>query len=151
MSVLYLKLMSNFTIRGITTPDGIQVFSIYDFINIVCQKTGSYSRHLWKRLMCNTSKFTEIKEVLVLDIPSSNVMKYTTPGMTVMGLQRLLCILDKKVSEEYHTLVEATFDRYMAGETYMLEEIDLKPTISLFNTKEHGEILSLHYNFMPLI
>ena len=78
-------------------------------------------------------------------------MKYTTPGMTVMGLQRLLCILDKKVSEEYHTLVEATFDRYMAGETYMLEEIDLKPTISLFNTKEHGEILSLHYNFMPLI
>ena len=125
----------------------MQVFSIYDFINLVCQKTGSYSRHLWKRLICKTSKFTEIKEALVLPMPNSNMMKYTTPVMTVTGLQTLLCILDKKVSEEYRMLVETTFAGYNSGDTSM--EVDLKPTIPLFNTKICGDLLSLHYNFAP--
>ena len=34
-----------------------------------------------------------------------------------MGLQRLLCMLDKKVTEDFRTIVEATFARYMAGDT----------------------------------
>ena len=58
--------------------------------------------------MRDTSKFVEFKEDLVLAVPSTNIMKYTTPGMTVMGLQRLQCILEKKVTEDFRTIVEAT-------------------------------------------
>ena len=90
------------------TPDGMQVFSVYGFINLVCRKTGKYANRVWRHLMRDTSKFVEFKEDLVLAVPSTNIMKYTTPGMTVMGLQRLLCILDKKVTEDFRTIVEAT-------------------------------------------
>jgi hypothetical protein len=37
-------------------------------------------------------------EDLVLAVPSTQIMKCTT-RMTVMGLQRLMCILDKKVTK----------------------------------------------------
>ena len=89
MSVVYLKLV-NETVRGITTRDGIQVFSTYDFLSILFQKTGSYSRLLWKRLISKTSEFIEVEKVLVLAIPSTKRIKHRTPGMTVMGLQKLI-------------------------------------------------------------
>jgi hypothetical protein len=38
MSALLLKL-GDVSVRGTTTYDGMQVFSVYDFINLVCQKT----------------------------------------------------------------------------------------------------------------
>jgi hypothetical protein len=40
-----------------TTRDGLQVFSVYDFINLVCQKSDSYSRQVWKRLISEDSIF----------------------------------------------------------------------------------------------
>ncbi len=42
MSALLLKLTGDATVRGTITSDGQQVFSVYDFINLVCQKTESY-------------------------------------------------------------------------------------------------------------
>jgi hypothetical protein len=38
MSALLLKLAGDVKVRGTTTHDGMQVFSVYDFINLVCQK-----------------------------------------------------------------------------------------------------------------
>ena len=38
MSDLVLRLAGDATVRGSSTRDGLQVFSAYDFINLVCQK-----------------------------------------------------------------------------------------------------------------
>lgn len=137
MSAVYLVL-GNETVRGMSTRAGLQVFSALDFINIVCHKTGSYARLLWKRLIRDTSKFTEVKEALVSAVPSTKIRKFTTPGMTIEGLQELLCML--KVDEDIRPIVEDTFARYMNGDTSMLIEVDLNSTVSPEN---------LHYNFEP--
>jgi hypothetical protein len=50
MSALLLKFAGNASVRGTTTSEGMQVFSVYDFINLVCQKSGSYAHHTWSRL-----------------------------------------------------------------------------------------------------
>jgi hypothetical protein len=137
MSAVYL-VIGNSNIKGITTSDGMKVFSTTEFIKIVCRKTGSYARLLWKRLTSDTSKFIEIKEALVLAIPSTKIRKFTTPGMTIDGLQELLWLL--KVDEDIRPIVEDTFTRYMNGDTSMLIEVDLNSTVSPEN---------LHYNFEP--
>lgn len=137
MSAVYL-VIGDATVKGITTSDGMKVFSATDFIKIVCRKTGSYARLLWSRLIRDTSKFTEVREALVLAIPSTKLMKLTTPGMTITGLQELLCLL--KVDEDIRPIVEDTFTRYMSGDTSMLIEVDLNSTVSPEN---------LHYNFEP--
>jgi len=137
MSAVYL-VIGNSTVKGITSSDGVKVFSVTDFINLVCRKTGSYARLLWKRLTSDTSKFTEVKEALVLAVPSTNIMKFTTPGMTITGLQELLCML--KVDEDIRPIVEDTFARYRSGDTSMLIEVDLNSTVCPEN---------LHYNFAP--
>jgi hypothetical protein len=137
MSTVYL-VIGNSNIKGITTSEGMRVFSVTDFINIVCRKTGSYARLIWKRLTSDTSKFTEIKEALVLAVPSTKIRKFTTPGMTIDSLQELLCLL--KVDEDIRPIVEDTFARYMNGDTSMLIEVDLNMTVSPEN---------LHYNFKP--
>jgi hypothetical protein len=69
-------------------------------------------------------------------------MKFTTPGMSVLGLQRLLMILDNKVNEDVRPIVEDTLARYMNGDTSMLAEVDLDSIVSPDN---------LHYNFGPPI
>ncbi|MBV5267684.1 MAG: hypothetical protein JZU67_04100, partial [Burkholderiaceae bacterium] len=93
---------------------------------------------LWKRLTSDTSKFTEVKESLILAVPSTKLMKLTTPGMTITGLQGLLSLL--KVDEDIRPIVEDTFARYMSGDTSMLIEVDLNSTVPPEN---------LHYNFEP--
>ena len=50
MSELLLRLAADVTVRGTTTPEGMQVFSVYDFINLVCQKNGTYAHNAWARL-----------------------------------------------------------------------------------------------------
>jgi hypothetical protein len=137
MSAVYLVIGAS-TVKGITSSEGLKVFSVADFINLVCRKSGSYARLLWKRLTSDTSKFTEVKEALVLAVPSTNITKFTTPGMTITGLQELLSML--KVDEDIRPIVEDTFARYRSGDTSMIIELDLNSTVSPEN---------LHYNFAP--
>jgi hypothetical protein len=148
MSILHLKL-GDTNVQGITTRDGVQVFSIYDFINVACQKTGTYSRKKWKRLISNTSKFTEVTEDLGLPTTTTRKTRWTTPGMTIMGLKTLLYIINKEVKEDLRIIIETTFARYMQGDTSMITQVDLKTRSSLFNTKKYGHVLRLHYNFEP--
>ena len=58
MSALLLKFAGNASVRGTTTSEGMQVFSVYDFINLVCQKNDAYSWQVWKRISEN-SKFKD--------------------------------------------------------------------------------------------
>ena len=55
MSDLVLKLAGDAKVRGTTTYDDMQVFSVFDCISLVCQKTAAYSRQLWMRLMSEDS------------------------------------------------------------------------------------------------
>ena len=43
MSALLLQLAGDATVRGTTTHDGMQLLSVYDFVNLACQNTGSYA------------------------------------------------------------------------------------------------------------
>ena len=149
MSVVYLKIVDDVSVRGITTLDGIHIFSAYDFISAVCKKTGSYSRLLWKRLICDTSKFKHVNEDLLLASTSTKIRRRVTPGLTVSGLQRLLHIIHKKMPEDSHTIVESILSLYMTGDRSMIIEVDLNSTVTLFDAKSYRDILSLHYNFEP--
>ena len=141
MSAILLKLLDDGIVTGMTTRDGIQVFSLHDFIKIVCQKNELYAKRLWRQLKC-TCNFTEFS----LNI---TMLKHKTPGMTIMGLQRLLNILNKRVDVHVRPIVEDVFARYMSGDTSMIIEADVAYDNTLFNTKLHGNLLSLHYNFEP--
>ena len=59
MSALLLKLAGDVKVRGTTTHDGMQVFSVYDFINLVCQKNGTYALQAWARLISENSNFKD--------------------------------------------------------------------------------------------
>ena len=50
--------------------------------------------------------------------------------MTLRGLQRLLLILDSKVAADFRQIVEGIFTRYMAGDTSMVQEIQLNAASS---------------------
>jgi hypothetical protein len=139
MHALYL-VIGDESVRGMTTAHFVQIFSVTDFIRIVCRTTESYARLLWKRLKRDTSKFMEVKKDLFLDMQSNKVVKFTTPGMTILGLQRLLMILDHKVNEDVRPVVEDTLARYVNGDTSMLTEVDL-------DSRESHD--NLHYNFAP--
>ena len=43
-------------VYGASTPDGM-VFSVYDFINVVCQNNGMYACQVWAHLNKDQFKF----------------------------------------------------------------------------------------------
>ena len=131
MSELLLRLAADVTVRGTTTAEGMQVFSVYDFINLVCQKNGTYAHNAWARLKDRDSNLKEgdgfKMEILRYhaDSVSSTVKSRNrvTPVMTLRQLQRLLLSLDNKVASDFRMIVEGIFTRYIAGDLSMIEEI----------------------------
>lgn len=126
MSTLVLKLTSNTSVRGTTTIDGKQVFSVYDFINSTCQKDlkSSYARTTLSNLISQGSEFRDevAKNLDYLKFPGPGQRE--TPTMTIRGLQQLLLILGNKVAAEFRKVVEGTFTRVIAGDTSLIEEIN---------------------------
>ena len=107
MSALLLKLTGYPPVQGMTTTDGQQVFSVLDFINLVCQETGSYSRHAWK-----------YKHPVKTHL--SPVMTLLSPSMTDRGLKMLLLIIDN-VTTDFRQFDDSVFTRFMTGDTSMIE------------------------------
>jgi len=98
MSALLLKLAGTASVRGTTTSEGMQVFSVYDFINLVCQKTGSYAHNIWSRMKSEDPRLKEgdgfKMEILRYQTESVsstsstvNTRNRVTPVMTVLQLQ----------------------------------------------------------------
>jgi hypothetical protein len=126
MSDLVLRLAGDATVRGATTTEGIQVFSAYDCMALVCQKNESYARMTWSRLISDKSKYKDELEALVYSATFCTGVqnnRYDTPAMTLRGLQRLVQILGDKVAADFRVLVVGTFTRFQAGDTSMIEEI----------------------------
>lgn len=126
MSELLLRLAGNATVRGATTYDAKQVFSVYDSIALFCGKNEGYARTTWFRLMSEKSEYKEELEALVYSVTlrnAANNKPYDTPCMTLRGLQRLVMILGGKVAGDFRAIVEGVFTRYNAGDMSMIEEI----------------------------
>lgn len=66
-----------------------------------------------------------------------------------MGLQKLLHMLNKRVTGDMYTSVEATLARYMSRDTSMVIELDLNKTVRCFRKQSYINNLSLLYNFEP--
>lgn len=136
MSELILKLAGNATVRGTITADGEYMGSVYNFINMACNKRGRYAYKVWERLISDDSVYKdELYKLFTLEyvkglsaqIQDLSHTKKTrsreTPVMTLRGLQRLMMILGGNVAADFRHLVEGVFTRYMAGDKSMLEEI----------------------------
>ena len=126
MSELVLRLTTDATVRGATTYDAKQVFSVYDSIALICGRSEAYARTLWSRLISEKSTYKAELEGLVYSVTlrnAANNKPYDTPAMTLRGLQRLVMILGGKVAADFRVIVEGVFTRYMAGDTSMIEEI----------------------------
>ena len=122
MSALTLKLAGDATVRGTTTSHGEQVFSVYEFINVVCRKTGLYSIQVWVRLLRNHKKPPFCYFKVSFEDNTSHPM-HMIPAMTIAGLQRLLLILGNKVSGELRQTVEETFKCHMNGDASMITAV----------------------------
>jgi hypothetical protein len=126
MSDLVLRLAGDATVRGATTYDAKQVFSVYDSMALFCGKSESYARTTWFRLISEKSEHKEELEDLVYSVTlrnAANNKPYDTPAMTLQGLQRLFVILGGKVAAEFRVIVLGVFTRYMGGDRSMIEEI----------------------------
>lgn len=119
MSALVLKLTGDASVRGITTSNGDQVFSVHEFINVVCQKSGLFSKQLWVRLLRDHKKPPLVHWNVSLRSNDSHPL-HEVPAMSMQGLERLLMILDQKVAEEIRGGVEDLFKRYTAGDASMI-------------------------------
>jgi hypothetical protein len=126
MSDLVLRLAGDATVRGATTYDAKQVFSVYDSMALFCGKSESYARTTWTRLISEKSTYKSELEGLVYTATfrsSINNKPCDTPAMTLQGLQRLLVILGGKVAADFRVIVEGVFSRFMKGDLTMIEEI----------------------------
>ena len=121
MSSLILNLTSDASVRGMVAPDGSHRFSVYDFITMACQKAdgGVYARKIFSRLVTDESDFKNEIVLLCHNIHFPGGRGAATPTMTLRGLQRLLFILGTKVAAEFRALLEGTFTRVMAGDTFL--------------------------------
>ena len=136
MSELVLTLAADATVRGAITSDEEHVFSVFNFINLACNKHGTFGNKVWERLIRWDSVFKkELDELYTKEFvngligqddqlsDTKKTRRSRTPVMTLRGLQRLMMILGGKVAAEFRQIVEGVFTRYMAGDRTMLEEI----------------------------
>lgn len=146
MSVVYLLLGGRDAIvRGIFTPDGYHVFSIYEFLEIVLigNKNRTYVKKLWKNICRQHPHFMEVQGTLALAVPSTKMPKTPpTAGTTILGLKGVLDVLGNFVTEGCRKAVEDIFARYMAGDMSMLVHVNLNATV-------HPQIPPNSYNFQP--
>ena len=130
MANLVLKLTGDDSnkIRGMLASDGMEVWSVYDFMTKACgynsRDAGASARNEFKRLIKDGS---DVKDEVVascyyLKFPGTGQRE--TPCMTIRGLQRLLMILGGKVASEFRVLVEGVFTRVMAGDKSLIEVIN---------------------------
>ena len=136
ISELLLKLAGNATVRGTITSDGEYVGSVYNFINLACNKRGRFAYKVWERLISENSVYKdELYKLFTVEYVkglsgqiddlshTKKTRRRQTPVMTLRGLQRLMMILGGQVAAEFRAIVEGVFTRYMAGDRSMLEEI----------------------------
>jgi hypothetical protein len=132
MSARVLKLEGCVQHVGITTIYcGPRVFSIIDFINLVCKsESENYARRLWPHL----KNLFEIQALLVvvplrIKSPPPSAKTRLGPATDLMGLQRLLLVLGYKVKDEFRQVDDNAFTRFMSGDRSRFIEVDFSSTV----------------------
>jgi hypothetical protein len=126
MSALLFKLGGE-KVHGTSTPDGM-VFSVYDFINVVCQKDGTYAIQVWTFVNKGQFKYSHSATVAHLrGLPKKT--RKPTPVMTMDALAILMEALGKRVSRHYdfHRIFNDIFTIYKSGNMSMIEEVRKNP------------------------
>jgi len=116
-------------VSGTTTPDGRQLFSVFEFMNLVCVESGGWAADEWRRLK-ETGLKKEIRQMKtgrvdadlaeMVDVKVKKHSKYkyiyvSQPAMTVRGLQWLLAQLGDRVGEFFQVVAAGVFAGYLAG------------------------------------
>jgi hypothetical protein len=125
MTELVLKLTGDNSnkVRGTTASDGMQIFSVYDFMTKTCkyQDDGNSARKEFSRLIKNGSEHKEEVAAICRYFKFPGAGQQETLCMTIRGLQRLLMILGGKVAAEFRALVEGVFTKVIAGDQSLIK------------------------------
>jgi hypothetical protein len=120
MAEVLLEIAQNASIRGMRV-DGVELFSVLDFIAYVCPgRTSNNVKVMWHRLENEISSDVVTK---------CNYLKFNgkgqrnTPCMTILGLQKLLLILGSKAAVEFRDRVLECFNRVLSGDCTLIREI----------------------------
>jgi hypothetical protein len=146
MSVVYLLLGDrDSVVKGIITPDGFFIFSIYDFLQkvLIGNKNRTYVKKLWHTLCTQNIQFMYVQGTLGLAVTSSKMPKTPpTAGTTIAGLKAVLDVLGNRVAEPCRKVLEDIFARYAAGDRSMVVVVNLNDT-------SYPQIPHFSYNFQP--
>ena len=115
---------ANAPVRGVKVPGGHFMFSVYDFM----WNTGAYeSKGLVNKiflLMISSGYYKdEINRMcMYIKFPKGQGQRWT-PCMNVLGLQRLLGLLDGRIGSEYRALAETVLTMVACGDTSVIGEL----------------------------
>jgi hypothetical protein len=126
MSAIVFKLGGE-KVHGIRTPEGM-VFSVYDFINVVCHKNGMYAVQVW--ILMNKGQFKHSLNATVARLRSMpKKTRKATPVMTMDELAILMDGLGKRVSVrfDFERIFRDAFALFKSGNMSMIQEIRTKP------------------------
>lgn len=113
---MLLEFTSTANLRVMMGMNGHQYYSVFDFINIVCDKDpkDNYSKVTFKRLKEHTHAQEFHTRVVHFKFPGRG--QRLTPCMKIESLQRLLVALGNKVNVKYRSMVEEAFsDLHMSS------------------------------------
>jgi hypothetical protein len=119
---------------GTTTPDGM-VWSVYDFINVLCQKDGMYAVQVW--IVLTRENKDKFKCKLNLNVAYQRGppkrKKKPTPVMAMDDLPDLVEALGKRVNVRFdmRRVWTDAFALFRTGDRSMLEEIRTNPVFAV--------------------
>ena len=126
--MLFLKLTTaqKNVIRGMTLENDIQMFSVYDFINCICnkEKSDNYARKTFFRLISNGSEYKDEIITACRWIKLNGSMGKGTPSMDVSGLMKLLNCIGGKISRAFRNETLTILQRYLDGDESICMEVN---------------------------
>ena len=126
MSGLELDLMNKahgFQVRGGVSENGDEIWSVFDFVNLVCGKAkeDSYGRVTYYRVV---KLYANALHGFCKTLQLSGSGRQQTPAMDLNGLLHLLNFLDGKVADQYRDMARKTLVRVLAGDRSLIKVIE---------------------------
>lgn len=129
MISLVLKLINTAdgsSVRAMIGPNGLHLFSVYDFMTISCcyGNSGASARTEFKRMIKEGGRFKDQILALCTKMKFPGKGQRETPCMTVEGLLVLSHCLGDRISQAFKDETLSVLQRYLDGDTTMHAEID---------------------------
>ena len=127
MSLVLFKLAGDATVHGIRSPCGTYLFSSYDFINGLCQKSGTYAYSVWDSVLAEDALLNQPRKLVYSKHSNVNWQldpikkRRPTPVMTLMALRVLVEALGKRAKVDPSRRFEDIYARFMTGDTSVVE------------------------------